>query len=515
MYRIRSGVRLFLALAMLLILGTLVSPAPFVRSASATGPTCNVDANGGANYLTIQDAINDVSCLKIVIATGIYYENLIIARDVILEGSSENGTIIDGGTQLFHTIRINPKNRVDISSMLIQHGTGGINNAGSLTIKNSIIKANRNQNTSDGTSGIISTGILTITDSIITDNGSSNDEGGGIANLNIATLNNVTVSNNYTGYGAGGIYAGPGTTTIIRNSTIRDNLTSSFGGGIFIVGDASHDLFAYLRITNSTISGNIGLFGGGITQGGDHAISEITNSTITANSAGNTVGPGFGAGIYLNQGGIAKISNTIVAHNPGNDCIGQVISLGYNLSSDATCGLNSSGDQENVEPLLSALLDNGGSTATHALLPGSPAIDAATNASCPSTDQRGEPRPIDGDNDKGSICDIGAYEYNPFGATALQIANLSPDSIIAGSHGFLLTINGQNFLNGAAVRWNEQNRPTTFINSTQLQAEISAADIAKAGTAIVKVVNPDMITSNDLRFTIRQLKIYLSLIQKA
>ncbi len=57
-----------------------------------------------------------------------------------------------------------------------------------------------------------------------------------------------------------------------------------------------------------------------------------------------------------------------------------------------------------TNPLLDPLQDNGGPTFTHALLQGSPAIDAAHNAHCLSTDQRGQPRP------HGTACDIGAYE---------------------------------------------------------------------------------------------------------
>ena len=65
-------------------------------------------------------------------------------------------------------------------------------------------------------------------------------------------------------------------------------------------------------------------------------------------------------------------------------------------------------------PLLSVLDYNGGSTKTHALLSGSPAIDAGSNDYCPPIDQRGAFRPFDGNGDGNRVCDIGAYEYGSY-----------------------------------------------------------------------------------------------------
>ena len=83
--------------------------------------------------------------------------------------------------------------------------------------------------------------------------------------------------------------------------------------------------------------------------------------------------------------------------------------------------------------LVAPLADNGGPTLTVALLPFSPAIDAANTAAAPSTDQRGFPRPY------GPAADIGADEYQgcwppilraasplgPSGPIVLQLAGLS------------------------------------------------------------------------------------------
>src|SRR5439155_8572297 len=107
--------------------------------------------------------------------------------------------------------------------------------------------------------------------------------------------------------------------------------------------------------------------------------------------------------------GTLSLANTILA-TTGFDanCVGSVTSLGHNLDSDGSCALAAEGDLSSVDPKLGALADNGGPTQTQALLAGSPAIDAGTNSGCPSTDQRGQPRPKDGNGDGNVVCDMGA-----------------------------------------------------------------------------------------------------------
>jgi Calx-beta domain-containing protein/uncharacterized protein DUF4214 len=73
---------------------------------------------------------------------------------------------------------------------------------------------------------------------------------------------------------------------------------------------------------------------------------------------------------------------------------------------------------------------------------------------------------------------------------APAIANLTPANAIAGGAAFTLTVNGSNFIGGAVMKWNGSDRATSFVSSTQLTAQISAADLSSAGTFPVTVVNP-------------------------
>jgi uncharacterized protein (TIGR03437 family) len=66
---------------------------------------------------------------------------------------------------------------------------------------------------------------------------------------------------------------------------------------------------------------------------------------------------------------------------------------------------------------------------------------------------------------------------------------ISPSAVAPGSVAFTLTVQGTGFLPTSVVRWNGGDRVTTYINGGQLTAQISAADVAAAGTARVTVFN--------------------------
>lgn len=358
------------------------------------------------------------------------------------------------------------------NSNIISNGRGIFAGFSNIIIENTNILENRNSDPVIGGGGVL------FLDGVHADIYNSHIEGneaaygGGILNLGVLLrLGNVTIKNNIatdpaTGYG-GGIYSK--SRMSINNSDIMSN-TALAGGGIYYPPDTYPSL--YNTIHNSNIMYNIatmnsaGEGGGGIYFGvlsfGDspfqisnsnishnigekgpaiHAEGHLEIVNVTINENRNTIS---GTGGILSQDIITITNSTIISNfadlGPDNGlagsivvqntiiadgCLAPITSAGYNIEVGDSCGLNEIGDLVNTNPMLGPLQDNGGSTLTFALLPGSPAIEAGNNAVCPSTDQRFFPRPWDGDGDLTPVCDIGAFEFGQALVRLLPIV-LSP-----------------------------------------------------------------------------------------
>jgi predicted outer membrane repeat protein len=209
----------------------------------------------------------------------------------------------------------------------------------------------------------------------------------------------VAVTGNTSGVGAG-VYGVGGRLNII-DSTVSGNQASTNGGGVLLISGAT------ANITNSTVSGNqASSFGGGV-YAENIATIDIETSTIANNTSTQTGGRIFANGAVGTA--VVNVKNSIVSSNTTDNCSavggGAITSLGNNLDSADSCGFAQSTDQKSTDPLLVPLQDYNGQTDTHALLAGSPAIDAGDDTACPATDQRGEPRPEDGDG--SAACDVG------------------------------------------------------------------------------------------------------------
>src|SRR6266581_920789 len=261
-------------------------------------------------------------------------------------------------------------------------------------------------------------------------------------------ISGFTIRNGHAGNAGGGIDNENNDTLMITNCTVSGN-TAGLGGGMFNGGP--------LTIGSITVSGNSAANGGGIYNSGG-GTATITDSTFSGNTASS------GGGVFNNE--TLQIGDTILnmgASGANISDFGTVTSLGYNLSSDNGGGvLTGPGDQINTDPLLGPLQNNGGPTFTHALLPGSPAINTGdpTFTPPPSFDQRGPGfvRVVSGRIDKGSfevqaapgpqyqIFDIGVVQP---GDTASQGFGVSRAGIAVGrsvntggSQAFTWTLNG-------------------------------------------------------------------------
>src|SRR5438094_4354020 len=279
---------------------------------------------------------------------------------------------------------------------------GGINNSATVTMINCTVSGNRAEASSAGGNGtgggINNSGTVTLTNCTVSGNSVSggvssaggNARGGGIANdFGTANLDKCTVSGNSVagGTGDGGGIANQDGTVTLENSTVSGN-TATAGAGT--------------PAADAVASGGLFNFGGTTT---------LNHSTITANTAAEgALQPGCAV---FNSVGSLELKNTIVAGNAASFDLfsvesDTVLSSGFNLIGGTNVlispGQNDRFNITGAELKLGPLQDNGGFTFTHALLCGSPAIDAGDNTDAPETDQRGLPRIFNG------VIDIGAYE---------------------------------------------------------------------------------------------------------
>ncbi|HZT97129.1 MAG TPA: choice-of-anchor Q domain-containing protein, partial [Chloroflexota bacterium] len=362
-----------------------------------------------------------------------------IAKSVTLDASRSTGAIaFDGGNtgassspngvELF---RVNSGVNVQLDALTLQNGSttangGAVSNSGTLTISNSTLKDN----------------VANCGDSCLS-------FGGAIYSTGDLTISKSTFSGNAGSFaGSGGAIYGPSGNLGITDSTFSSNSIGPTGSGSAITLPSG----STATITGSLFSGNSGSRQGTIENGGQLT---VTSSTFANNQLAASTN---GGGAIANDG-VAVVTATtitgnayalinekqltlggdIIATNPGGNCLSDsragasVTDLGYNLTDGSGnesvgvfsgCGLSAaSHDLIYTDPKLdpNGLQDNGGPTQTIAVLPNSPAVDAippSTNL-CPSTDQRGKPRPGDttSANPNGN-CDIGAYEgQNPLSFT--------------------------------------------------------------------------------------------------
>ncbi len=351
--RARSWAGLIVVLS---IVGGLLGLAPSPAGALVVTVTSTADDGGPGTLRTAVETINATGSgpHTIILGSGLTYQltdctaaNLLVDAGVGPLTISGNGSTIEQACPGERVLRYNATELLTINATTI---TGG--------------------DRTGNASGVKSFGPVEINDSTITGNRADRHGAGVWTEDQDVTLNRSVVVDNRAdddedGEGSGGgVYAGAARVTV-NNSTIADN-HAHLGGGIF-----AH----YIDLNFATIVRNES------TQAGSNVNATHTMTT-------------FGSVFAYPIGGV----------NCANDAN---VSLGYNYSTDHSCGLTGTGDVgDGGDPRLGALTDNGGPTRTALPLEGSPLVDAilTSESGCAGTDQRGVPRP------QADGCDIGAVE---------------------------------------------------------------------------------------------------------
>jgi uncharacterized repeat protein (TIGR01451 family) len=224
-----------------------------------------------------------------------------------------------------------------------------------------------------------------------------------------------------------------GNLNILANSTGR-------GGGIFATG---HSTISNATIDNNGIQESTGYGGGIFNESG--GLMTVINVTLSYNFYSLFAGAqGDAASFYTNGFSYALIKNSILSSESSeNNCPTNLLpadggyNLEYNNGQKASCGFTDHAVLANPKFASYNLLDNGGPTLTHALLPSSPALSGGNDAVCAAVpvnnlDQRGSPRPT------ALHCDIGSYEMRQ---PTLNLAFI-PSAILVNTQAVLqLTIN--------------------------------------------------------------------------
>lgn len=302
-------------------------------------------------------------------------------------------------------------------------------------------------------------------------------QGGAIFNEGDLNLVRAQIRFNHAPNGfSGGIQTEPGATTSLYDTEVYAN-DATFGGGLGAYGVTTIGRSAiYL---NRAILGGLG---GGIRAAGASSVTTLTNVTLAHNEAGGTGaaikarnGPGFtlnnvtiarntadsdgdgtgNAAVSLRRDNLSTsmtLRNTILAANedgsPGTadvpDCEVQggatITAASYDLIGNwngcnlivpqGAPGIHIGDAQNPVDPLLEIGINpNGGPTPTLALLPDSPAINAASEATsgveaCEPSDQRGAPR---------ADCDLGAYELVRCQGAVVNVVGTAGGDVLRGS----------------------------------------------------------------------------------
>lgn len=250
----------------------------------------------------------------------------------------------------------------------------------------------------------------------------------------------VMAHDNVSSHFGGMLYVSSGSTAWARSGEWRDN-SAVFGGAVAnfgsvelgymtLAGNEAEAAGAILA-NSTTFLNHVTISGNRAERGSAMLIATsvkplVMSSTIVDNVTTTASGAAIQVSNPVTGSPGPELRGTLLVRNAPKSCeTGRAETGGGNLSDDTSCNLYWPADQQGVaDPKVGPLAHNGGYSRTHALLPGSPAIDRNSNSNCLFNDQRGRYNPVtlpndstrrqvDGDGNGSELCDVGSYEYHP------------------------------------------------------------------------------------------------------
>ncbi len=410
------------------------APAPLAADATLT--VTNTSDNGtGSLRAAIAAAVagdtivfdSSLAGMVIVLTSA----QLDITKNLTIDGTALASRVSISGNKARRVFSVSNNTNLALKGVAVINGLAsdgaGLNVASGSTLNLSACLISGNVASNFG-GGVYNYGTLRVSGCTVSGNQAA--WGGGIENRATLAITDTTfITNTATSGGAGAETYG-GTATVARSAFIDNSAhngsTVGSGGGF-----QSDPGTGNVLLTNVTFSGNRAR---GSTDDGGGAIMSyggtlyLTNVTMLNNSSatrggGISTASGYITTIYFKN----SILNGNTAGGAASDLYGAFNSQDYNLIGSLNGATLTGATSHNItgqNPGLNALANNGGSTPTFALLPGSLVTDfipSGTNG-CGSTlveDGRRLPRPVDYPNN-GMGCDLGAYElqeHEVFSAT--------------------------------------------------------------------------------------------------
>lgn len=457
--------------------GFLVTTTNDSGEGSLRQAVANANAIAGTDTITFSDGtggtvnFTDATLDTITLTSG----QLTLSSDMQIEGTAANQIAVSGNGSS-RVFQVDPGNTVRLSGLNITSGGGvtrgaGIRNRGTLLLLSCAIT----NNTASGT----------------------NSAGGGLSSGDVfeagalTTVVNSIFSGNSAGIGGGSVTTSGNSLTII-NCTFSDNAaTPSSGGAIFSDGTTS--------VFNTTITGNTAASRGGGVYAGANTFT-LANSIVAHNTAGDGQ-----PDVIKNSAGILTSSGGNLIGN-GEDTFNLVTWAGTDLTGTSASPLN---------PLLGPLANSGGPTSTHALLAGSPALNAGLPANVPADtlDLDGdtnsvEPIPFDqrGSGFTRSIgsVDIGAFELQK-SVTISPLLSTQAEGSGGGTTNFTFTVaRTGDFADAVTLDWTVTGSGVTPANAADFAAMSGQVTLnATEESKVINVtVNADTIVEPNEGFTV-------------